>query len=139
MNKLIILVLFFAATLNGLAQEPGKDKTQAQLVEAVVQTQLDAYNKGDIDAFVATYADDIKLYRHPDVLTGSGIDQLRKSYGPFFAKNKNLKAEISHRIIQGNFVIDHERVSGLSDGSEIRAVAIYEVKDGKIQNVWFIR
>jgi len=35
-------------------------------------------------------------------------------------------------------VIDHEEVTGMPDGRTVRAVAIYEVRDGKIRNVWFI-
>ena len=33
-------------------------------------------------------------------------------------------------------VIDHERVIGIRDGP-MEAVAVYEVRDGLIRNVWF--
>jgi hypothetical protein len=33
--------------------------------EAVVQQQLNAYNARDIDALLATYAEDAQLFEHP--------------------------------------------------------------------------
>lgn len=108
-------------------------------VERVVQVQLDAYNARDIDAFAATYADDIRIYDHPDRLRFAGIDELRARYGEAFKSGPDVRATISKRIVQGNFVIDHEHVTGRPDGVDIDAVAIYEVREGRIQAVWFIR
>ncbi len=113
--------------------------TEATDVERVVQAQVDAYNRRDVDAFLATYAPDMKLYAHPDRLLSSGQDAARAEYTRFFAANPRLNVAIANRMVQGSFVIDHEVVTGLADGSELRAVAVYEVKDGKIQNVWFIQ
>ena len=53
--------------------------------ESVVQTQLDAYNAHDLDAFVATYAEDVELFEHPSTLLASGHAQLRERYAPRFA------------------------------------------------------
>ena len=39
-------------------------------------------------------------------------------------------------MIAGNKVVDHERIVGL--GAEVvEAIAVYEVEDGLIKNVWF--
>lgn len=113
--------------------------TDTSNAEQVVQAQLDAYNRRDIDAFMATYAPDLKLYAHPDRLTASGQEQVREQYARLFANTPGLHAEVANRIVQGSFVIDQEVVTGLPGGGEIRAVAIYEVRDGLIQNVWFVR
>ncbi|HSW82906.1 MAG TPA: hypothetical protein VLH12_05490, partial [Usitatibacter sp.] len=48
----------------------------------------------------------------------------------------NLHAEILSRIVMGNKVIDHERVSGIGE-KPLEAVAVYEVADGLIKTVWF--
>jgi hypothetical protein len=104
--------------------------------EAVVQRQLNAYNARDIKAFMATYSDDVELYNFPDQLRGKGIESI-KAYETFFANNPNLHCEIKKRIVIGNKVIDHENVR-LKNGS-INAVAIYEVENGKIKKVTFIR
>jgi hypothetical protein len=106
--------------------------------EQVVQVQLEAYNRRDLEGFLATYSPDIRIYLHPDRLLMSGLDQMRKEYGDAFTANPNGRAAITGRMVQGNYVIDHEHVTGLADGREIRAVAVYEVRDGKIRNVWFI-
>ena len=135
----------FAAALliAGCATVPkcGPSSGTAEVTEAerVVQTQLDAYNAGDIDAFAATYADEVKLYDHPDKLRSEGIEALRKNYGERFATTPALHATITSRMVQGEYVIDHEHVTGLPEGREIRAVAIYHVREGRIQAVWFVR
>ncbi len=46
--------------------------------EAVVQRQLDAFNARDIDALMATYADDIELFEHPAKLLAAGAAQCGK-------------------------------------------------------------
>lgn len=107
--------------------------------EQVVQAQVEAYNRRDLEGFLATYAPDARLYTHPDQLRRSGVDQMRQAYGRLFASSPQLHARITQRIVQGNYVIDHEHVTGLPNGAENSAVAIYEVRNGKIQNVWFIR
>jgi len=104
----------------------------------VVQQQVNAYNARDLEAFIATYGPDIKIYNHPDKLGSSGHDAMRKTYGDMFKNTPKLHCEIVNRIVQGNFVIDHERVTGLPNGRVVNAVAIYEVRGDLIRNVWFM-
>ena len=105
--------------------------------EKVVQEQLDAYNRHDVDAFLKTYSAEIKLYEFPDKEISSGLDAMRKTYGTLFEREPDRKAKIAKRIVQGDYVIDHEEVSG--GGREFKAVAIYRVKDDKIVTVWFVK
>ncbi len=107
--------------------------------EMVVQKQLEAYNNGDLEAFLNTYSEDIKIFNHPNTLTMEGISALRERYGKLFKENPNNHAEIVNRVTQGNFVIDKEHITGRSNGQELFAIAIYQVHEGKITNVWFIR
>ena len=106
--------------------------------EAVVQAQLEAYNARDIDAFLATYADDVKLFELPEKLLSEGTAAMREQYGKLF-KDERLHATIVNRIVMGNTVVDHERVrlTFPQGPGTVEAVAIYEVRDGKITNVWF--
>jgi uncharacterized protein (TIGR02246 family) len=107
--------------------------------ERVVQAQVEAYNRHDIDAFVATYAPDVVLYRHPGQVMLRGAEAMRTQYGQTFTNAPALRVRIANRIVQGDFVIDHEVVTGAPEmEGEILAVAVYEVKAGRIQNVWFI-
>ncbi|PQB05987.1 hypothetical protein BST85_06655 [Aureitalea marina] len=105
--------------------------------EQIVQQQLDAYNNRDIDGFMATYSDDIALYNFPDQLMGEGQESMRKQYAGFFDSTPDLHCEIQKRIVIGNRVIDHELVT--ANGQQFTAVAIYEVENGKIVKVTFLR
>lgn len=107
--------------------------------EAIVQAQLEAYNARDIDALLATYAEDAQLFEHPAKLLATGSVQMRERYAARF-KEPNLHAAIVKRIVMGNIVIDHERVTRtFPEGTGVlEAVAIYEVQNGKIAKVWFI-
>jgi hypothetical protein len=105
----------------------------------IVQRQLDAYDTGDIDAFVATYTDDIEIYNHPAELVMRGHDALRETYSKIFAAAPNLRTHISARITHGDFVVDHETVTGRPDGGTATVVVIYQIRDGLIAKVWFIR
>lgn len=109
--------------------------------EKVVQKQLDAYNAQNVEAFVATYADSVKLYQWPARQIMAGKEQLRKNYGEMFRRSPDNYAALVGRIVQGNFVIDREKVTGTRSGSpyETYATAIYEVRNGLIVNVWFLR
>jgi len=102
----------------------------------VVQRQLEAYNARDLEAFAATYSDEVRLYRMPATEpTTSGKAQLREVYRQRFA-SPSLHAEIVTRIAIGNKVIDHERVVGIRE-QPVEVVAVYEVEGEHIHTVWF--
>jgi hypothetical protein len=103
---------------------------------AVVDRQLAAYNARDLERFAATYSDDITIYRMPSAQPAiRGLQQLRETYRQRFA-SPSLHAEILTRIVLGNKVIDHERVTGIGE-RPLEALAIYEVSGGLIRSVWF--
>ena len=102
-----------------------------------VQRQLDAYNAHDLERFVAEYTDDIQVFRSPaaePVLSG------KQAFAAHYAKNRftlpNLHAEVVNRIVSGDTVVDHERITGLGEGV-VEAVAVYKVSGGLISTVWF--
>ena len=104
----------------------------------VVEEQLEAYNARDLDRFAATYSGDIRIYRLPATEpTIVGQAQLREVYAKRFA-SPDLHATIVNRIVMGNKVVDHERVVGI-EAQPIEAVAAYEVAEGLIRAVWFLR
>jgi hypothetical protein len=108
--------------------------------EAIVQKQLEAYNARDLDAFVATYTEDVQLFDLPDKLVTSGRAELRERYARRFA-DPLLHATIVNRIVLGDTVVDHERLRrGSPEGpGTLEAIAVYHVRDGKIAKVWFER
>jgi hypothetical protein len=64
---------------------------------------------------------------------------MRKQYGSMFDQTKNLHCELVNRIVLGNTVIDHERVTYGPDRKPVQAVAIYIIENGKIRKVYFTR
>jgi len=87
---------------------------------------------------MATYAENARQYEHPATLLASGAAQIRERLVARF-KEPNLRALLLNRIVAGNLVIDHERVTRtFSEGTrKLELVAIYEVLDGKIARAWF--
>jgi imidazolonepropionase-like amidohydrolase len=104
--------------------------------EAIVQRQVNAYNARNIDAFLATYSDDVEIYDSKGKLIMKGHDQMRKGYEGFFKSTPNLYCEIEDRIVINNKVIDKENVR--AGERAIHGVAIYEVNGGSITKVTFV-
>jgi len=107
--------------------------------EAIVDAQLAAYNRRDLEGFLSFYAEDAVLADHPNHVTQTGKAEMRTRYQLRFS-NPSVHAEIIKRITFGRFVIDHERVVAASPAEgRIEAVAIYEIRDGKIVRVTFLK
>lgn len=105
--------------------------------ETVVQHQLEAYHARDLQRFLTVYSDEIKVFRPPatePAITG------KAAFAQFYATQRfnlpSLHAEIVNRIVLGNKVFDHERVTGVRE-HPFDVVAVYEVTDALIQTVWF--
>ena len=103
----------------------------------LVQRQLDAYNARDLQAFVACYSDDVQVYRPPAAdaaMTGSA------ALAAFYAEHRfnlpHLHAELLNRMVLGNKVVDHERVSGVRE-QPFEAAVVYEADGAHIRRVWF--
>ena len=129
MKTLFSFLILFGPVLSVWAQQEGPEK--------LVQRQLEAYNAQNLSAFVATYSDSIEIYRFPNRLTMKGKANLERNYGDLFKKYPQNYAALLGRIVQGNTVIDQEKVTGRGDG-ESKATAIYEVQNGLIRRVWFV-
>ena len=113
------------------------EKVLPKTPEALAQIQLNAYNARDLDAFLSVYADDVEVYLFPNKLLYKGKETMKKKYGGFFAKAKQLHCQLVKRITLGNFVIDREHVTGVPGKPAIDAVAMYEIEGGLIKRVWF--
>lgn len=111
---------------------------EKSIAEKLVQEQVEGYNARNIEAFVKPYAEDVELYMFPDKLISKGKEAMRKDYSEMFKKLPELHCEIKNRIVNGNFIIDQESISGMRKGEKVVASAIYEIKDGKISKVYFI-
>jgi hypothetical protein len=110
-------------------------------IEKIVDKQLAAYNAHDIETFLSCYSKDATTYIFPNKKMDEGHEALRKEYSEMFEAIPGLKAEVISRIVEGNFVIDKEKLTGYPAPHKdlvVYATAIYEIKDGLIKQVWFI-
>ena len=114
-----------------MSATPGKDPA------AVAQRQLEAYNARDLPRFLAEYSDDVRLYRPPAAEpTLSGKAALAAHYASQRFNLPGLHAELVNRMVLGNKVIDHERISGVR-AQPFEVAAVCEVVDGLICKAWF--
>ncbi|MFI5529420.1 nuclear transport factor 2 family protein [Kitasatospora sp. NPDC051853] len=103
--------------------------------QEVVERQLTAYNAHDLDAFAATYAEDVVVTRRgADPLRGR--EALREVYAGQFAAAR-CRAEILGRLTEGEWVVDHELAHGVA-ADPVRVLVAYRVRDGLIDRVDFL-
>ena len=107
--------------------------------EMVVQRQLDAYNARDLAALLAVYAEDAEMFEHPAKLLARGSAALGERFSARFTE-PNLHAHLLKRIVMGNTVVDHERVTRtFPEGTgTIELTMIYEVQGDRIAKAWNI-
>ena len=131
MLRSILLSLFILSSSASFAQSDDP--------VAVVQTQLDTYNAQDLDGFSKVFSEDVEIFMNlgDTAATIVGREALRERYGAMFEKNPENKSTLIGRMVQGNYVFDHEWITG--NGREFKIVAIYEVNEGLIQRAWFAR
>jgi hypothetical protein len=107
-------------------------------VESLIQREVRAYNDRDLEAFLATYHPEVKIFRFPHTLLYTGRDEMRLYYRELFEKAPNLHVAIARRIVMGDTVIDHEKITGHIRAPSLEAVLIYKIKDGLIHRVWIM-
>lgn len=131
-NRLVLLCIVLTFSVKAMAQSYPDPI-------AVVQQQLDAYNAQDLDAFTAVFAEDAEVFVNQGDTVPSmvGRAEIKKRYGAMFEANPTNKSTLIGRMVQGNFVFDHEWITGRDNPFKI--VAIYEVKEGFITRCWFAR
>jgi metallo-beta-lactamase class B/metallo-beta-lactamase class B GIM len=103
----------------------------------IVNARMDAYNKHDINAFLETYSEEIQIFDYPNTPIGKkGKAHIKMIFAPMFDEGK-IQVKIHHQITQGNYVINHETV--MYGDKKTKYVSIYEIKNGLIESVQFVR
>ncbi len=104
---------------------------------SVVNSRMDSYNRHDLTAFLNIYAEDIQVFTYPNIPLGNkGKEHLKSIFEPMF-KEAKVSVKIINQIVQGRHIINHEVVS--YNGKDQKYVSIYEVENGLIRTVQFIR
>lgn len=128
---LLCAMWLLAAVAQGSAQE------LKERPDLIVQRQFDAYNRHDADGVVAAFAPDAEVRTLGDTAVKRGRAVLRADFAEAFRKAPKVQATLLSRMVNGSFVVDHERVTGVPGDKTIEAIGIYEVRDGAIRRVWW--
>jgi hypothetical protein len=106
--------------------------------ELPVQRQLDAYNARNLASFIAEYTADVQLFRPPETQPFMvGKAAMSEHYATKRFNLPQLQAILVNRMVLGNKVIDHERITGIGD-APVDAAVVFEVNPrGLICKVWF--
>jgi uncharacterized protein (TIGR02246 family) len=103
-------------------------------MDALLQSHLDAWNRHDVAAFVATLAADAEIYKFPGTLQLRGHDQIGAHFRQLWAKLPEMTVTVAHRSKLENHVVDEEVLK--INGQEIaRDVAVYQVENCLVRRV----
>lgn len=105
---------------------------------AVVQAQLDAYNAKNIDALLATYAEDAQQFVLHGERLAQGHAEMRPRLLARFAE-PDLHARLLSRTMVANVVVDCELITrNFPEGlGTLEMLCVYEVSNGRIQRASF--
>lgn len=131
--KTVTTLIIILVTINfGVAQEKNLNVKPLE----IVNKRMNFYNQHTFLDFIKLYSEDVKIYTYPDQLLGTGTKNFSSIFKPKF-KSKSIQVEIISQMNNGKHVINHEIVT--EDGVETKYVSIYEVNDGLITSVRFVR
>ena len=132
MKTATIFVMFFLSLSFGIAQEQKITPTPLE----IVNQRMALCNQHNFEGFIKLYAEDVRIYTYPDKLLGTGTEKITSIFKPKFVA-KSIQVRIVGQMNNGSHVINHEIVT--EDGKETKYVSIYEVRDGLITSVRFVR
>lgn len=104
----------------------------------LIQKQLDTFNAKDVEGWLSTYASDALQFNLLGELLAAGHEEMRARVIIRFAE-PDLHAELLSRIVMGNIVVDHEKITrNFPEGrGSLEMLCVYEIKDGLIQKASF--
>jgi hypothetical protein len=134
---IVLTVLVSLCVLGAPLPAPDGDTTvSASTPLHVVNQRMSAYNRHDLPALLATYSDSVAIFTYPRTALGKGKDHLRWVFEDIFQEGV-AQVEVHHQFTIDSYVVNHETVDYGTKTTDY--VSIYEVKDGLIQSVTFVR
>lgn len=110
-------------------------------VDELAKAEVNAYNAGNIDAFVARYAPDAEIYdlSNTTVPIAKGSKQIREIWGGMFKQLPNLHCHVVSRTIMGNKCVAIESISAVGPTPVIGVgTYFFNLKTGLIEKVYFV-
>lgn len=131
----VLLVLGLTACVTSPPPPEHTISPQEQAALDLVNRRIAAYNAHDIETFLATYDEDVRIIVYPERVLGEGRDRMRRIFGPQFAKGEGVIRVLGQHVLE-NTVVSHEdiRIGARDD----RNIAIYTIRSGLIAEVRLI-
>jgi hypothetical protein len=107
----------------------------------IVDAQIAAYRARDVERFLSYYADDAAVVMFDGTTMFADKRAMREQYGKLFADSPDLHVTIAGRLASQEFVVDEEHLSGFHFPglpTEMTAIAVYRVTDGKIAKLMLL-
>jgi hypothetical protein len=106
----------------------------------VVQQQLDAYNRRDLDAFLACYSPSVKMATHDGEILAQGAHGFRQFYAPRFSGGSWQPVALGGRLVSDTWVVDHEILAAGETGARREVLIAYHLSsDQLIEEVLVLR
>jgi uncharacterized protein (TIGR02246 family) len=104
-----------------------------------IKLSIEAYNSRSAHTLASFFAPDVKIFQHPNTLVQQGREGVLEHYTQVFAQNPQASVDVIYSVVIGDKVILHEKMRQSPEHDPFEVVAIYELKDGLIQRLDFIR
>ncbi len=105
--------------------------------ESVATRTTDAYARGDDAMTSRMFADPVMYHIWGDtVVQRKSRAQVLSEFRQMRAANPHMRYEVVARMRVGPFIVDHERFTGLADGTPRDGIDVLEIRDGKIAAEW---
>jgi hypothetical protein len=101
----------------------------------LVNRRIAAYNAHDIDAFLATYDENVRIIIYPERVLGEGRERMRRIFGPQFERGEGVIEVLGQHVLENIVVSDEDIRIGARDD---RNIAIYTIRNGLIAEVRLI-
>lgn len=114
----------------------------AQPIE-ILNAQVEAFNKKDIEALAANVTDDFKFFyvTADELLTETeGKEAFKKSMGNYYKHIVIIHSTIEEYVVQGSFISFREKVAYTTaegKSGESSSMGVYQIKDGLISRAWY--
>jgi hypothetical protein len=108
--------------------------------EGAAGLAVEKWNDRDVPRLLALYEETASIYELPlPDPVASGEDALRDRFEKTFEAGGRARLEVTRRLAVGPWVVYLERGVLDPDGKPAEALAIYQVRDGRIRRVWLAR
>jgi hypothetical protein len=133
--RITILVLALLCSTAAHAQSRETDPL------SVVRENVAAQSAHDLDRFLATFADTIEYHIQKTSPVRDSVNvvlhhELRSGYEQAFKDLPNMRFEILDAMVSGPLVVTTERVTGFPGYASLTGVAVYRVRNGRIDALW---